>query len=96
MIVGVLIIELFIPQASSLKEKRKEVRSIKDKLRSTFNVSVSEVGNLELWQRASVGVAVAGSDVNHVKETLNKLEGFIERNWSHLLLEVREEILSLD
>ncbi|RLJ70845.1 hypothetical protein BCF55_1129 [Hydrogenivirga caldilitoris] len=95
MVVGVLILELYIPDSGSLKGKRKEIKSIKDRLRSNFNVSVSEVDNQELWQRSSIGVAVAGSDVSQVKETIDKIESFVERNWAHLLLETRRELMNL-
>ncbi|EDP75876.1 DUF503 domain-containing protein [Hydrogenivirga sp. 128-5-R1-1] len=95
MLVGVLVIELFIPDSGSLKGKRKEVKSIKDRLRSNFNVSVSEIDNQELWQRSSIGVAIAGSDASHLRETMDRIESFVERNWAHLVLEIRGDILSL-
>ncbi|WP_457600623.1 DUF503 domain-containing protein [Hydrogenivirga sp.] len=95
MVIGVLVLELYIPDSGSLKGKRKEIKSIKDRLRSNFNLSVSEIDNQDLWQRSSLGIAVAGSDVTHVRETLHRIENFVEKNWAHLLLEVRSEVLSL-
>jgi len=95
MLVGVLVIELYIPDSGSLKEKRKEIKSIKDRLRSNFNVSVSEIDKQDLWQRGSIGVAIAGSDASYIRETMDKIENFLERNWSHLLLEIRGDVLSL-
>jgi len=93
MVVGVLLVELYFPGANSLKSKRRELRSIKDRIRSKFNVSVSEVDNQDLWQRGSLGIAVAGSDVALVQETLGKIGNFLERNWAHLLLDLRSEII---
>ncbi len=96
MIVGVLLVQLFIPESKSLKDKRRHIKSIKDRLRSKFNVSVSEVDSQELWQRGSLGIVVAGSDASHIKESLHKLGNFIEKNWPELVLEIRQEILTIN
>ena len=60
--VGVLTLELFIPHANSLKEKRRVVRRVKDRLKSRLNVAVAEVGNLDLWQRATLAVVAVNKD----------------------------------
>ncbi len=90
-----MILELFIPDSASLKEKRKEIRSIKDKLKSRFNVSVAEVEGQDLWQRSSLGVAVAGSDVNHIKSVLSDIENFLERCCPHLIFQIKSEIFEV-
>ncbi len=95
MVVGVLILELYIPDSGSLKGKRKEIKSIKDRLRKSFNVSVSEIDNHDLWQRSSLGIAVAGGEVSFVQETLDRLRNFLERNWAHLILNISTEVLKL-
>ncbi len=92
MIVGVLRVELYIHGAGSLKEKRRELRSIKDRLRRSFNVSVAEVENQDLWNRGSLGIAVAGSDTVLVQETMDRIREFLERNWPHLILEIGVEL----
>ncbi len=95
MVVGVLKVEIFLPGADSLKAKRREVRSIKDRIRSRFNVSVSEVDNQDLRQRGTIGIAVAGGDVGFVKEMLASIQAFVEENWPHLVLEISEEIIKV-
>ncbi len=95
MVVGVLKVDVFLAGSGSLKTKRRELRSIKDRIRSKFNVSVSEIDNQDLWQRGTLGIAVAGSDVRFVKEVLDRIQDFLERNWPHLILEVSEEILKV-
>ncbi len=55
-------IEVTLPGAESLKDKRAVIRALKDRLRSRFNVSVAEVDHQELWQRATLGVAAIGPD----------------------------------
>ena len=88
-------VDVFLAGSGSLKAKRRELRSIRDRIRSKFNVSVSEIDNQDLWQRGTLGIAVAGSDVRFVKEVLDRIQDFLERNWSHLILEVSEEILKV-
>ena len=73
MIIGVLKIELFIPQSSSLKEKRMVLRSIKDRIKNKFNVSVAEVDNQDKWQRATFGIACVGSDKKYVEGTVSTI-----------------------
>lgn len=92
MIVGVLRVELYIHGAGSLKEKRKEIRSIKDRLRKSFNVSVAEIDNQDLWNRGSLGIAVAGGDAAFVQETVDRIKEFLEKNWPHLILEIGSDL----
>jgi len=73
MVTGILSIELFIPDSSSLKTKRFAIKSIKDRLRSRFNVSVAEVDNGDLWQRASLGVAAVSNESRHVESILGNV-----------------------
>lgn len=73
MTVGVCRIELFIPDSGSLKDKRQIVKGLKDRIRSRFNVSVAEVDHLDLWQRASVGVAIVANDAQFIEMTLSQV-----------------------
>ena len=72
MVVGVLQIELFIPESGSLKSKRFAIKSIKDRLKYRFNVSVAEIDNCDKWQRASLGVAVVANETKFIESMLNK------------------------
>ena len=78
MIVGVAVVELRIHESQSLKEKRGVVRKIAGRLRHRFNVSVAEVGGQDTWQRAVIGLAMAGSDEGVVRRTLGKAIAFVE------------------
>ena len=61
-IIGMLTVELHFPEAQSLKMKRMVVKSIKDRLRRKFNVSIAETGYLDLWQRSELAVvSVSGA-----------------------------------
>jgi uncharacterized protein YlxP (DUF503 family) len=79
LVVGVLRLTLHVPAASSLKEKRHALRKIVDRVRSKFNVSCSEVGDSDLWQRASVGVACVSNDHSFVNEQLDKVVQEVEK-----------------
>lgn len=68
--------DLRMPECHSLKEKRKVVKSLKDKLKSRFNVSVAEVNHQELWQRATIAIArvtPSPKDTDSVNSAIDKV-----------------------
>ncbi len=71
MFIGVCTIEIHIPESGSLKAKRHSLRSIKDRIRTTFNVSVAEVDGNDLWQKSSLAVAAVSNDKSHLNQTLD-------------------------
>ena len=77
MVVGILRIDLFIPGCTSLKEKRSAVKSIKERLKTRFNVSVAEIDCLDKWQRAGIGVAVVSNDGRHVESILENVMNLV-------------------
>jgi len=79
MVVGVLKLTLYMPYAQSLKDKRSALRKIVDRVRGKFNVSCSEVGDGDLWQRAVVGIACVSNDHSFVNEQLDKVVSEVER-----------------
>ncbi len=72
MVVGLCTIELFIPDAHSLKAKRQVLASLKDRLRRKFNVSVAEVDAQDLWQRAVLGMACVSNEGAYVNKVLDQ------------------------
>ena len=60
--IGLLTLEIHIPDARSLKDKRQVLRSLKDRLRGHFNVAVAELDHQDVWQRALVGVVSLSND----------------------------------
>ena len=70
MVVGLLTLEVHLPYAQSLKDKRQVLRSLKDRLRSHFNVAVAEVDHQDLWQRATVGVVSVSNDRTYLNQLL--------------------------
>src|SRR5260370_36475262 len=70
--VGLLTLELHIPDAQSLKDKRQVLRSLKDKLRRDFNVAVAELEHHDTGQRAVVGVVTISNEEKHLRGGLQK------------------------
>ncbi len=78
MIVGALKVDIKIPGANSLKEKRHVLRSLKDNIRNKFNVAVSEVGHQDIWQRAAIGIAGVSSDRLFIEKEMARALQYIE------------------
>ena len=93
MVIGHLSIELHIPGARSLKEKRMVLRSVKDRIRK-FNVSVSEVEHQDLWQRAALAVVAVSTDQSHVDRELSAVADEIERVEPGLITRTEVEFLT--
>jgi hypothetical protein len=62
MVVGSGIIDLWISESASLKEKRAVLRRLLKKTQNEFNVSIAEVGDNDHWRRAKIGFSVVGND----------------------------------
>ena len=75
--VGVLQLELSIGDAMSLKDKRRVILSLKDRIAHGHNVSVAEVGALDEHRRSILGVAMVSNDARHVEGALSKLVDFV-------------------
>jgi len=92
MFVGILTVELHIPQSGSLKDKRRVVKGLKERIRARFNVSVAEVGETELWQRATLGIASVSSSRPHAGEVLDKVADLVRSNTSVEVLDYHIEV----
>ena len=72
--VGLLTLELHIADAQSLKDKRQVLRSLKDRLRSGFNVSVAELEASGLWNRATIGVVSISDSRDYLDGLMKNVE----------------------
>jgi hypothetical protein len=93
MFIGVCTIEIHVPDSGSLKDKRHSLRSLKDRIRHTFNVSVAEVDNNDLWQRASLAVAAVSNDKSHLNQTLDYVLNMVRSIPEISLLDYHIELL---
>jgi len=95
MVVGIGTIVLRIPGNTSLKGKRKVVKSMTARLRNTFNVSVAEVGANDSHQRAEIGMAFVGNDRRHINSKLDKALNFVEDMQLAEIIDSEVEIINL-
>jgi uncharacterized protein YlxP (DUF503 family) len=74
-VIGVLTLEIHVEDSHSLKEKRHVVKSLKDRLRVRFNVSVAEIDGIDSWQRSVVAAVTVSSDRIRAEQVLMAVEG---------------------
>jgi hypothetical protein len=70
-------IALQIPYAQSLKDKRRSVKSLKERLQSRFNVSVAEIGFLDEWQHSVIGAVMISNDRQYLQVQASSIESFL-------------------
>ena len=80
MVIGALEVNLLIGGAQSLKDKRMVLRSLKDRIRQKFNVSVAEVEDNDKWQSGVLGIVTVSNDKAHANEVLSKVVNFVEED----------------
>jgi uncharacterized protein YlxP (DUF503 family) len=79
MFIGVARLEHFIPESSSLKDKRHVLRAVVDGVRRKFNVSIAEVAYQDLWQRAAIGIACTSETAGQCRKVLQEVEKAVGR-----------------
>jgi uncharacterized protein YlxP (DUF503 family) len=94
MVVGLLRLDVHVPGAQSLKDKRSVVKRLKDQLRERFNVAVAEVDANDTWQRATLGLSTVGEDRACVQGLLSQATEWIRMTRLVELIQVDEEYLS--
>ncbi|QRO00003.1 DUF503 domain-containing protein [Archangium violaceum] len=94
MFVCVARLTLQIPESGSLKAKRQVLRRITDRVKARFNVAVAEVDDQDLWQKASLALAVVGNDRRHVDEQMEKIIHFVEEMYVAPLISRQTEIMA--
>lgn len=77
MVVGIVTWQLHLSGCQSLKDKRKIVKSLKDRLHNRFNVSVSETNHHELWQRAELACCAVARDRRQAESVLSAAENLV-------------------
>jgi uncharacterized protein YlxP (DUF503 family) len=92
MVVGTLSLKLAIFGSYSLKDKRRVVSSLKDRLKGRFNVSVAEVGSLDHRQQAELGVAMVANEGRFVESALDKLVDYVRQDTAAALVDYRIEV----
>ena len=90
MVIGALHVEVHVPEAQSLKDRRSALKSLKDQLRGRFNIAVAELDATEKWQRAAVGIAAVGDDRASVEGALKQVVEWLRMGRAVHLIRVEE------
>lgn len=90
MLVGTLLVEVYIPESTSLKTKRMVTKSMIQRIQNRFNVSISEIDNKDLWQRATIAVAMVGDNQIYIERKLQWIVNFMDEDsrWQVIKVEV--------
>ena len=78
MVVGICKLAIHLHECHSLKEKRGIVRRVKERAFNQFKIPISEVGSLDMWQRAELGFAVVSNDRKIVEGLIQRIADFVE------------------
>ncbi|WP_246060427.1 DUF503 domain-containing protein [Peptoniphilus catoniae] len=93
MTIGRCVIELRLYSPNSLKEKRRILKSLIEKLKNRFNISIAEVGKNDLWQSALIGIAIVSKDKTFANEVINKVIDFIDNFDSVEIVDIDIEMI---
>jgi len=93
MVVGISRIEIFLPENHSLKEKRHAMTRIVERTKGRFNISIMEIDQTNLWQKATVGFAVVGVKQDHVSSTIENVSRYIESMYIGEVIASKTEIM---
>src|SRR5215470_8487072 len=85
--VGLLTLELRLPDAHSLKDKRQILRSLKDRLRRKFNIAIAEMDFHDVWQSSIIGIVTLSNAEQHVEESLQHVLREAERLLGPILVD---------
>jgi len=91
MVVGVLQLSLRIPHAMSLKDKRRVVKSIKDRLGARHNVSVAEIGTSDQMRACSLAIAMVSNDRRFIDSCLSKIADHLKMHRDAMLVDYEIE-----
>jgi uncharacterized protein YlxP (DUF503 family) len=91
--IGVLQLEIGIPDAMSLKDKRRVIKSLKDRIAHGHNVSIAEVGALDEHRRSIIGIAMVSNDGRYIESQLSKLVDFVRTIPQASLMDYQIELL---
>lgn len=91
--IGLLQAALSIPDAYSLKDKRRVIKSLKDRVVNKMNVSVAEVGQQEVWNRAELAFVTVAAEKSVVEKRMSEISERLEKNTDWILLELKTEFL---
>ena len=80
MTVGLLLLDCYMPESQSLKDKRRILTSLEERLRRQFNIAVAEVEYQDQWQRAQLAIVLVNTNWRMLQSSMSKLTEYVDRD----------------
>ncbi len=93
MIVGLMEIDLRIEDSFSLKDKRRVLKSLIDRTKRNFNVSIAEIDNNDMYNFATIGLSTVSNSSRFVDEVFDKILNYLQLNFNIEIIDARREQL---
>ncbi len=93
MIIGLLVLDIHLPQARSLKDKRHSLHRIKDRLKQKYNVALAELDFQDKWQRARIGLVTISNEKQLVENMLNRIRAEVQGMFEGEVLSAEIQLL---
>ncbi len=93
--IGRLTLEIEIPNAQSLKDRRQVTRSLKEKLRHSFNASIAELDEATVWNRATIGIVAISNSISYLTGQLQQIDEAAHRICVGLSAEIRDSFAEI-
>lgn len=93
MVIGICTIQFHLEWSNSLKDKRREIKSLISRVRAKFNVSVAETGCQDEWRSAVLSFALVATDRRQADRIINEVTHFIEINTEAEIISIANEII---
>ena len=93
MYVGILYVHIRVTEAFNLKDKRRVLKSVFDKVRNKFQFSAAEVGQMEMINISEMGFSCVSNSYSHIEDRLSSLEKFLEEDFRFEILSMESDII---
>ena len=92
MILGLLQLDIIIPESNNLKDKRSTIKSLKETIRKRFNVSIAETGKLDKWSRTEISITKVSNEAKFIRQEFQKIQSDIESRYPVEIIDKQEEV----
>lgn len=92
MIIGLLQLDILIPESNNLKDKRSTIKSLKETIRKRFNVSIAETGKLDKWSRSEISITKVSNEAKFIRQEFQKIQNDIESRYPVEIIDKQEEV----
>jgi len=93
MVIGVVTVSISIPDSQSLKDKRRVIKSVKDRIRGRINVSAAEVGAQDKWQLSELAFVTVAANAEIVQSRISDISSFVRSDPRYILLDLHTEMI---